>query len=129
LQTPIGIVEDATGPVESRLPTFDQDTADFESLMENIEAQAFLSQIPNLKGMGALSDAEGKKVTAALQSLNLKQSPKRLMENVREAQRLLMKARENIANRYGVPQTIPDTPAVETSPEDIETLLQKYGGQ
>jgi hypothetical protein len=128
LQTPIGVVEDATGPISARLPTLDQDTADFEALIENLDAQAFLAQIPNLKGMGALSDAEGKKITAALQNFNLKQSPQRLMSNVREAQRLLLKARENIARRHGVPSTTPDTPAVETSPEDIEALLQKYGG-
>jgi len=128
LQTPIGIIEDATGPIESRLPTFDQDVADFEALIENIDAQAFLAQIPNLKGMGALSDAEGKKITAALQNFSLKQSPERLMSNIKEAQRLLLKARENIARRYGAPATVPDTPAVETSPEDIQALLQKYGG-
>ena len=129
LQTPIGVVEDATGPIQSRLLTVDEDTANFEALIENLDAQAFLSQVPNLKGLGALSDAEGKKLTAALQNFNLKQGAPRLLDNIREAQRLLLKARSNIARRYGVPQTIPDTPAVEVSPEDIEALLQKYGGQ
>lgn len=129
LQTPIGVVEDATGPIESRLPTLNQDVADFEGLLENFDAQAFIAQIPNIKGMGSLSDAEGKKLTAALQNFSLKQSPERLMANVREAQRLLLKARENVAHRYGVPQTIPDTPSVESTPEDIDALLQKYGDQ
>lgn len=128
LQTPIGVVEDATGPIESRLPTFSSKTADFEALIDNLDAQAFLAQIPNLKGMGSLSDAEGKKITAALQNFNLKQSPEQLLSNVREAQRLLLKARGNISARYGVPETIPDTPAVQSTPEDIEALLQKYGG-
>lgn len=127
LQTPAGVIDDATGPIESRLPTIDQDVADFESLIETIDAQAFLSQIPNITGMGALSDAEGKKLTAALQNFSLKQSPARLMENVREAQRLLLKARTNISNKHGVPETIPDTPAVESSPQDIDAILKKYG--
>lgn len=127
LNTPIGVVEDATGPISARLPTLDQDTADFESLIENLDAQAFLAQIPNIKGMGALSDAEGKKLAAALQNFSLKQSPQRLLENVREAQRLLLKARSNIASQHGVPETLPDTPAVESSPGDIDAILKKYG--
>lgn len=127
-QTPIGVIEDATGPIESRLPTFSQDTADFEALIENLDAQTFIAQIPNLTGMGALSDAEGKKITAALQNFSLKQSPERLIANVKEAQRLMLKARNNLASKFGVPETIPNTPAVETTPEDIESLLQKYGG-
>lgn len=126
LQTPAGVIDDATGPIESRLLTIDEDVADFEALIETIDAQAFLAQIPNITGMGALSDAEGKKLAAALQNFSLKQSPARLMENVREAQRLLLKARANIARKHGVPESIPDTPAVETSPEDVDVILKKY---
>ncbi len=127
LQTPAGVIDDATGPLESRLPTLDSDVADFEAMIETLDAQAFLSQIPNITGMGALSDAEGKKLAAALQNFSLKQSPKRLMENVREAQRLLLKARTNISNKHGVPETTPDTPAVGTSPQDLDAILNKYG--
>jgi hypothetical protein len=133
IATPIGVVEDATGPIESRLPTMSSDVADFEALIENLDAQAFISQIPNIKGMGALSDAEGKKLTAALQSFSLKQSPRRLIANVKEAQRLMLKARTNLANKFGVPETIPNTPAAAetTLPEDIDAILNKYlpGGQ
>tara|TARA_R110000744_G_C19371646_1_gene562797 strand:- start:28981 stop:30243 length:1263 start_codon:yes stop_codon:yes gene_type:complete len=127
LQTPIGVIDDATGTVDSLTFTLDQDVADFERLIETIDAQAFLSQIPNITGMGALSDAEGKKLAAALQNFSLKQSPKRLMENVREAQRLLLKARANISSKHGVPESIPDTPAVETSPQDLDAILKKHG--
>lgn len=129
LATSIGTIEDATGPISARLPTLSQDVADFEALIENIEAQAFLAQIPNLRGLGSLSDAEGKKVTAALQNLNLKQSPARLLANVREVQRLMLKARTSIAQRYGAPETIPDTPAATgTAPGEIDTLVRKYSG-
>jgi hypothetical protein len=127
LQTPAGVIDDATGPIESRFPTMSSDVADFEALIETIDAQAFLAQIPNITGMGALSDAEGKKLAAALQNFSLKQSPKRLIENVREAQRLLLKSRTNIAAKNGVPESIPDTPAVESSPVEIDFLLKKYG--
>jgi len=129
LKTPIGTVESATGPINSRLPTTSPDTADFESLVETLGSQAFMAQIPNIKGMGALSNAEGEKLQAALQNFNLKQSPKRLMENVREAQRLILKARKNVAERYGVPDKVPDTPEAAPNPGEIDALLKKYGAK
>lgn len=126
LNTPFNIVESAAGPISSRMPTTSQATADFEQLVETLGSQAFMAQIPNIKGMGALSNAEGEKLQAALQNFSLKQSPKRLMENVREAQRLILKARKNVAERYGLPATIPDTPAAAGSSK-IDALLKKYG--
>jgi len=126
LKTPIGVIGSAAGPVSSRMPTLSQDTADFEALVETLGSQSFMAQIPNIKGMGALSNAEGEKLQAALQNFSLKQSPERLLENVKEAQRLVMKARKNMTARAGLPETIPDTPAVSTSGSDIDALVKKY---
>ncbi len=126
LKTPIGVVDSAAGPVSSRMPTLRQDTADFEALVETLGSQSFMAQIPIIKGMGALSNAEGEKLQAALQNFSLKQSPERLLENVREAQRLIIKARKNLTARSGMPETIPDTPAVSTSGADIDALVKKY---
>jgi hypothetical protein len=115
LKTPKNVVNSATGPISTRIPTLSSSTADFETLVETLGSQAFLSQLPNIKGMGQLSNAEGDKLQAALQNLSLRQSPERLVENVREAQRLLLKVRENVAKKYGVPDTVPDTPAATTA--------------
>lgn len=128
LKTPIGVIGSAAGPVSSRMPTLRQDTADFEALVETLGSQSFLAQIPNIKGMGALSNAEGEKLQAALQNFSLKQSPERLLENVKEAQRLVMKARKNMTARSGLPETIPDTPDVRTLGGDIDALVRKYTG-
>ena len=117
----------ALGPVAQRIPTVRQETADFEALVENLDAQAFISQIPNMKGMGALSDAEGKKLSASLQSFALKQSPEQFDANVREAQRLMLKARRSLATKYGVPDTVPDTPAAAPSAGEVGKLMDKYG--
>lgn len=126
LKTPIGVIGSAAGPVSSRMPTIRQDTSDFEALVETLGSQSFLAQIPNIKGMGALSNAEGEKLQAALQNFSLKQSPERLLENVKEAQRLIMKARKNMTARTGLPESIPDTPAVSTSGSDIDAIVKKY---
>lgn len=111
--TPDNIISAATGPIDTMLPTLSEDTADFEELVTTLGSQAFLSQIPLIKGMGQLSNAEGEKLQAALQNFSLRQSPSRLKENLAEAQRLLLKARSNIAKQYGKPESKPDTPAAK----------------
>ena len=134
LNTPRNVIGSAAGPVSARVPTTFQSTADFEALIETLGAQSFLSQIPNIKGMGQLSNAEGEKLQSALQSLSLKQSPERLMENIREAQRLMLKARGNIEARYGAAPSVPDTPAARTAApvapgapvRSVDDLVRQY---
>jgi len=110
-QTPKNIIESATGPISSRLPTTNADVADFESLVETLGSQVFIAQIPKIKGAGALSEKEGDKLQASVQNLGLKQSPARLIENVNEAVRLMEKARKNLADRSGLPTPTLDVPA------------------
>lgn len=128
INTDMDIVGSAAGPISSRAPTLSQDTADFEELINTLSSQAFMSQIPAMKGLGALSEKEGDKLQTSLQNLSLRQSPERLMENVKEAQRLILKSRQNLSAKYGVPDVTPDTPASAPSPSNIDALLQKYGG-
>jgi len=134
LNTPKNIIGRAAGPLSARIPTTLQPTADFEALVETLGAQSFLSQIPNIKGMGQLSNAEGEKLQAALQNLSLRQSPERLTANIREAQRLMIKARRNIENKYGAAPSVPDTPAAETAApvvpggpaRSVDDLVRQY---
>jgi hypothetical protein len=128
INTPASVIESAAGTVSSVLPTYDQDVADFEETIKTLGSQAFLSQVPAMKGLGALTEAEGKKLESSLANLSLRQSPKKITENLKEAQRLMLKARATLSERYGVPDVTPDTPAAQPSPTNIEALLQKYGG-
>jgi hypothetical protein len=128
LATPFGIVGSAAGPVSSKMPTMSQDTADFEELVTTLGSQAFMAQIPAMRGLGSLTEAEGAKLQSSLQNLSLRQSPERLLENVRNAQRLILKARKNMAAKHGVPDTIPDTPNAFADEGEIGQLLRKYYG-
>lgn len=116
LKTPGNVVESATGTVSTVLPTFFESTADFEETLKTLGSQAFLSQVPAMKGLGALTEAEGRKLESSLANLSTRQSPQKLLENVQEAQRLMLKARSNLSTKYGVPDVIPDRPAQETQP-------------
>lgn len=48
---------------------------DFRSMVETLKSQQFLNQAKELKGMGALSDAEGARIERAIASLDVDQSP------------------------------------------------------
>lgn len=114
----------ASGPLDSRLPTMQGDVADLEALVETLGSQAFLSQIPNIKGMGSLSNAEGEKLQSAFQNFNLKQSDTQIIANLKEAQRLLKTGRGMISKRYGVPLGEPNTPAASGG----RPPLSSFGG-
>lgn len=116
---------DVTGSIEGRMPAFlDSGNADAIALIETLGSQAFVAQIPSIKGTGALSDAEGKKLQSALQSLDRTQSEEQFRANLDEAARLLTKARQNLSKRTGVPLAKPDTPAAPGS----RPPLSSFGG-
>lgn len=99
--------------------------ADAIALIETLGSQAFLAQIPNIKGMGALSNAEGEKLQSALQNLSRAQSEKQFRANLDEASRLLKKGRENISRSTGVPLGKPDTPAAPGSRPPLSSFEGK----
>jgi hypothetical protein len=123
-----GTITSATGPVSSRMPTISQDVADFEETIDTLGSQITMSRIGEMKG--ALSDKDLATLKSSLQSLSLRQSPQRLVENLVEIQRLTQKARKNTMDKFGAPASlsIPDTPAAEPSPTEIDSILKKYGG-
>lgn len=115
---------------------FSDEAQDVIADIETIKSQTFLNQLQKLKdasstgasGLGALSEKEGERLMNGIQSLSRKQSEKQFTSNLQEVQRLLLKTRKTLSDKYGVPDTIPDTPNVQTSPDDIDALVKKYGG-
>lgn len=57
--------------IKSAFPTIPgSDAANFEARLDTFKAQTFLPMVQSMKGMGALSDAEGKKLTDAVGALH-----------------------------------------------------------
>lgn len=110
-------LNNVVGSIEGRLPSVLSDSgADAIALIDTIGSQAFLSQVPNVAGMGSLSNAEGEKLQSALQNLSRRQSETQFRANLAEAKRLVNKGRASVSKRYGVPLTSPDTPAAAAAP-------------
>ena len=58
------------------------DSANFQAELNTFQSQAFIPMVAQLKGMGALSDAEGKKLTAAVGALDPKMGEEAFRESV-----------------------------------------------
>jgi len=121
-------IRSATGPIESLIFTTDQDVANLEENVKTLGSQITMSRIGEMKG--ALSDKDLETLRTSLQSISLRQSPEQLVKNLLEAQRLTLKARKTLTNKFGAPPSlaVPDTPAAQVSPSEVDNLLKKYGG-
>lgn len=117
-----GAIKKAAGPISDRLPTFRDNTASVEEAVKTLQSQVFLTQVPQLKGLGALSNAEGAKLDGALASLSLRQGEDQLIRNIKIVRDLTLKAQQNISQKYGIPVEAP-----AASGPSIDDLLKKYG--
>ncbi|EBB3610981.1 TPA: acyltransferase [Salmonella enterica subsp. houtenae serovar 43:z4,z32:-] len=69
--------------IRSAFPTVPgSDAANFEARLDTFKAQTFLPIVQSLKGMGALSDAEGKKLSDAVGALSPKMSEKAFRDSI-----------------------------------------------
>jgi hypothetical protein len=102
----------------------DQDVANLRATVETLQSQITLSNIKMLPGQK--SDADLALLAKAVQSIDLSQDKEVIKKKLKEVQRLGQKNRTLIAKRYGIPDTVPDTPDVEVDIEEKEALLKKY---
>lgn len=72
------------------------DAKGFQSNLDTFKAQTFVPMVAALKGMGALSDAEGKKLTDAVGALDPKMKEEEFAESLRKVTKTLYdKAKES----------------------------------
>ena len=73
------------------------DSANFQAELNTFQSQAFLPMVAQLKGMGALSDAEGKKLTAAVGALDPKMGEQAFRDSVARITADMEAARTRVA--------------------------------
>lgn len=114
-------LDSVVGSLQGRVDAYlDDESAAAIRLIEGLGSQAFMAMVPSLKGMGALSNAEGDKLAASLQNLSRVTSESAFKENLNEVERLVKKSRSFMAEKYGKQQTKPDTPAAESGSNVID---------
>lgn len=75
--------------------------ADTAALIDTLDAKNFLIAIQQMKGMGALSNAEGEKLSRAVQSLSRDQTEVQLKRNLEEIKAITSRAVETVRARTG----------------------------
>lgn len=107
--------------------------SDAIATIETLGSQVFLSKAKEAGSMVGLTEKEGEKLQQSLVSLTRKQSEKGFRANMDEAKRLLLKSRKLASDKFGIPQTLPDTPEAsaagvgKTTDEMLRELGVMYG--
>ena len=79
------------------------DAADFRAQLAVLKSQAFLSSVAGMKGTGALSDAEGKRLESAIAALETAQSPGQMRSQLGVIKSTLEKAQAKVISRGQAP--------------------------
>ncbi|MGV3963106.1 phage DNA ejection protein [Citrobacter freundii] len=77
------------------------DAADTEALVDTLKSQGFMSGIQQMKGMGALSNAEGQKVMDAIGNLSASQSEKSARAAINTIISTTQRAQQRMQEKYG----------------------------
>ncbi len=94
--------------------------ADFEAELESFEAQIFTSAVKQMKGLGALSEAEGRKISAAAGAINPRMSESAFKKSLQIIKDGFEKAKASLQK-----QGIGSQPQ-ETQTLSDEDLVSKY---
>lgn len=105
----IGSFNPLTSAGRSGIPMAGTAAAGFVARLNALKAQVFLPMVQSMKGMGALSNAEGDKLTAAIGALDSSMPETDFIASMNEVKADLTRYRERAAGRSG--KTRPAAPA------------------
>jgi hypothetical protein len=105
------------------------DAKGFQANLETFKSQTFLPMVSALKGMGALSDAEGKKITASVGALDPQMPEKEFESSLKDTTRFLFSKAKAAGLNVQIPSFMDQRqqPSNQgTHPEDIAAILAKH---
>ncbi|EGO4184211.1 phage DNA ejection protein [Escherichia coli] len=98
--------------IRSAFPTVPgSDAANFEARLDTFKAQTFLPMVQSLKGMGALSDAEGKKLSDAVGAISPKMSEKAFRDSIGKIRNQLESKLSTVKKQFDYQEPVQNTPA------------------
>ncbi|EMO0757142.1 phage DNA ejection protein [Salmonella enterica] len=102
--------------IRSAFPTVPgSDAANFEARLDTFKAQTFLPMVQSLKRMGALSDAEGKKLSDAVGALSPKMSEKAFRDSIGKIRNQLESKLSTVKKQFDYQEPVQNAP-VQQSP-------------
>lgn len=105
------------------------DAADTSALVDTLKSQGFMSGIQQMRGMGALSNAEGQKVVDAIGNLSPSQSEKSAKAAIQTIINTTQMAQKRMQQKYGkdIPNQEQQPPTSQQQLSD-DDLINKYLG-
>ncbi|EAA5046706.1 acyltransferase [Salmonella enterica subsp. enterica] len=101
--------------IRSAFPTVPgSDAANFEARLDTFKAQTFLPMVQSLKGMGALSDAEGKKLSDAVGALSPKMSEKAFRESIGKIRNQLESKLSTVKKQFDYQEPVQNIPGKQS---------------
>ncbi|GDT12256.1 TPA: phage DNA ejection protein [Escherichia coli] len=102
--------------IRSAFPTVPgSDAANFEARLDTFKAQTFLPMVQSLKGMGALSDAEGKKLSDAVGALSPKMSEKAFRDSIGKIRNQLESKLSTVKKQFDYQEPVQNTPRQQST--------------
>jgi hypothetical protein len=94
---------EAAAGISAAFPTIPgTQAANFEAELESLQSQAFLAEVEKMKGLGALTEAEGRKLTSAIGALNLSMSDKALRASLNRIRSTMERAKQKVQRKFNV---------------------------
>lgn len=90
------------------------DAANFEARLDTFKAQTFLPMVQSLKGMGALSDAEGKKLSDAVGALSPKMSEKAFRDSIGKIRNQLESKLSTVKKQFDYQEPVQNIPGKQS---------------
>ncbi|EGM8530213.1 acyltransferase [Escherichia coli] len=102
--------------IRSAFPTVPgSDAANFEARLDTFKAQTFLPMVQSLKGMGALSDAEGKKLSDAVGALSPKMSEKAFRDSIGKIRNQLESKLSTVKKQFDYQEPLQNMPGQQST--------------
>lgn len=110
------------------------DAKGFAGNLDTFKAKTFLDAVQQMKGLGALTEQEGKRLVDSIGALDPSMKEEEFVANLQKATRNMY----DMAKAKGLNVTLPEfaassqpsnTPTAGGHPEDIAALLGQYGGK
>lgn len=102
--------------IRSAFPTVPgSDAANFEARLDTFKAQTFLPMVQSLKGMGALSDAEGKKLSDAVGALSPKMSEKDFRDSIGKIRNQLESKLSTVKKQFDYQEPVQNMPGQQST--------------
>jgi hypothetical protein len=93
-------LEGAVGSIQGATPTFFEKSKNFNAKLERLKAKSFLSETKNMKGLGSLTETEGKKLVDAVGTLDVTIGDKNFRAELKRIRNGLLTMKSSLKDEF-----------------------------